>query len=523
MTAGGKVRPRRGVIGLVTAAMVALGFALAVPSAATPRFQPPGRPTVPPSARDCGGKSEIRFEWLPGFNDPATPSSRNRVGVLEVGPASAKNVLVLNPGTSAGAAYFRPLADDIVRDSHGAWQVWSVERRENQLEDQSVADQAKQGTATTQQLFDYYLGWLSNPSVTTHFQLIPDSTVSFAKGWGLNVEIEDLHRVVERAAAHGRRVVLGGHSLGGSITTAYATWDFDGKPGANDLAGLVYIDGGSNPTPVSSAEATQSLQDLQKGSPWLTFGGIPAPFAGLFGSGGGLLTVIDPNSPSIGQTFPLLPAALKPPVRVNNAAQFGYALDTKTSPSSLIAAQAHLGQLADSGTPRGWERAGAITPIQRYATMFSGAGLQGVDGVAWYHPLRLTIDAGAVADGNPNPAQSILDVKAIHGHDLDKHLRIYAFGAALGGQRVLDAAQTLAAQSAIPTSNLTLINRQSTYAHNDPAGATPQNDFVDNLIPFLDKLAKPGLGPCNAPGKPAAHRPERTHGGMIREAHGHRI
>jgi hypothetical protein len=85
---------------------------------------------------------------------------------------------------------------------------------------------------------------------------------------------------------------------------------------------------------------------------------------------------------------------------------------------------------------------------------------------------------------------------------------------------VLDAAQTLAAQSGIPTSNLTLINRQDTYAHNDPAAASPQNDFIDNLIPFLDKLAKPGLGPCNAPGKLAAHRPDRTHGGTIRDAHG---
>jgi len=44
-------------------------------------------------------------------------------------------VLVLVPGTSAGAAYFEPLAKTIVRHSKG-WQVWSVERRENLLEDQ---------------------------------------------------------------------------------------------------------------------------------------------------------------------------------------------------------------------------------------------------------------------------------------------------------------------------------------------------------------------------------------------------
>ncbi len=54
--------------------------------------------------------------------------------------------------------------------------------------------------------------------------------------------------------------------------------------------------------------------------------------------------------------------------------------------------------------------------------MLSGTGLDNIDGSAWYHPARLTIDAGAVADGNANPAQSILDVKATHGHDLEPAL-----------------------------------------------------------------------------------------------------
>ena len=49
--------------------------------------------------------------------------------------------------------------------------------------------------------------------------------------------------------------MLGGHSLGGSITTAYATWDFGGRPGARGLSGLVFIDGGSGPTPIPTAEA----------------------------------------------------------------------------------------------------------------------------------------------------------------------------------------------------------------------------------------------------------------------------
>jgi len=53
---------------------------------------------------------------------------------------------------------------------------------------------------------------------------------------------------------------------------------------------------------------------------------------------------------------------------------------------------------------------------------------------------------------------------------------------------VLDAATILAQQSGIPMENLTLVNRQDTYAHNDPNSAYPDNDFIDNLLPFLESI-----------------------------------
>jgi hypothetical protein len=398
---------------------------------------------------------------------------------------------VLNPGTSASAAYFAPLGKTIVERLPG-WQVWAVERRENQLEDHSVVDEAKDGLVTGQELFDYYLGHLTNPAITTHFQFIPDADVAFAREWGMNVEIEDLQRVVKEAKRRGRRVVMGGHSLGGSITAAYATWDFVGKVGAKKLRGLDFIDGGSGPTPITPEQATASLQALRAGTPWLTFGGIPAPFAGLFNVTGAMGVFLDPDAPSIGQAWPLLPANLKPPIPVTNLGLYGYALDTETSPPGLIAAQAHLGHLAASGDPRGWDQAGEITPIFRFAEMFAGKGLKGLDGTAWYHPQRLTLDSGAVAAGNANPAQEILGVHAIHGHQRPRLLILYSFGAALGGRRVLDGATILAQQSRIPLTNLTLIDRHETYAHNDPNSASPRkNAFLRRLIPFLASIAQP--------------------------------
>jgi pimeloyl-ACP methyl ester carboxylesterase len=438
----------------------------------------------------ASAKVHVSFERIKGYNEPSTPSKYDKVGILKVyGPPTARNVLVLNPGTSASASYFVPLGRDVVKRAPN-WQVWAVERRENLLEDQSMFNKAKAGTATSQQVFDYYLGYLNDSSITKHFQNVPDDKVGFARNWGMNTEMQDLRRVVKDAKKLGGKVIVGGHSLGGSMTTAYATWNFGGKPGADGLAGLVFIDGGSSPAPVTPDAAQKSLDDLKASTPWLSFGGIGAPLAGLFNTSGALSVMTSPNDPSIGWHWALLPAYLKPPVEPTNEGQYGYALDADTSPASLIAAQAHLGRLADSGTPRHWVRAGELTPIRRYATMFGGWRLKGLDGTAWYHPMRLTIDSSAVAAGNANPAQKVLDVHATHGHDLSKRLRIYAFGAALGGQRVLDAAKILAQQSGIPNRRLVLVDRHTTYSHNDPSSASPKNAFVAHLIPFLKRIAR---------------------------------
>jgi len=432
--------------------------------------------------------SAVSFQRLKGFAAPGTPAKYDKVGVLKTGPKRARNVLVLVPGTSAGAAYFEPLAKTIVRHSKG-WQVWSVERRENLLEDQSMFDRVKTHKATAQQLYDYYLGFIDKDS-KKHFKFIPDSRVGFARGWGMRVEVEDLGRVVRAAAKGGRRVVLGGHSLGGSITTAYATWDFGGRAGGRGLSGLVYIDGGSTPVTISEDEAKTSLQQLQSSTPWFAFGGVPTPFAGLLNSVGSELARIAPKRRSLLEHFSLLPANLRPPAPATNEGGYGYAVDSATSPVNLAAFQAHVGHLATKGSIRGWVRGGELTPIQRYAAMFSGAGLKGLDGTAWYHPIRLTMDRLAVADGNANPAQQVLDVRAIHGHSLPRKLRIYAFAAALGGQDILDNARTLAQQSRIPRKRVKLVKRSTTYAHNDPAGASPRNDFVKGLLPFLHRIAR---------------------------------
>ena len=148
--------------------------------------------------------AKLGVTWMKGYVAPGTPAKYDKVGVIKVGARSARNVLVLEPGTSAGAGYFVPLAKWIVSRAPG-WQVWSVERRENLLEDQSELNLAKQDKVSVTQMFNYYLGYLADPSITQHIHPVPDSAVPFARQWGLKVAVEDLHDVIGAARKLGGR------------------------------------------------------------------------------------------------------------------------------------------------------------------------------------------------------------------------------------------------------------------------------------------------------------------------------
>ena len=82
-----------------------------------------------------------------------------------------------------------------------------------------------------------------------------------------------------------------------------------GRAGAEGLSGLVFIDGASRTEPASTTDAQAALDRLNadSASPWLTFGGIAAPFTGLFNATGALGAILDPDSPSVGQAFPSSP------------------------------------------------------------------------------------------------------------------------------------------------------------------------------------------------------------------------
>jgi pimeloyl-ACP methyl ester carboxylesterase len=239
------------------------------------------------------------------------------VFVSKFGPASARKVLVLVPGSGAGAGVFTLVAQELVAHDRGL-AVWAVDRREEALEDTSVFAQALAGRATAQQAFDYYLGRMADSSIEPHDRPLDPTAFGFVRGWGAMVSIDDLHQVVLAARRGGRTVILGGHSLGASEAVMYATWGFAGRPGYRDLAGIVLIDGGLlgafAPYP-TLAEVKQQLTQLRSSGPFppaLPFT-RPLWMTGVLGETGALFALTDPTGSSVLQNFPrissLLPAA----------------------------------------------------------------------------------------------------------------------------------------------------------------------------------------------------------------------
>ena len=146
--------------------------------------------------------------------------------------------------------------------------------------------------------------------------------------------------------------------------------------------------------------------------------------------------------------------------------------------------QVHIGHFAESGDPRGWVN-GELGTVERVAKAFSG-GITGHDGTAWYHPRRLSIDAGAINNGRDNPAQAVFGDHAIFGSRV--HVPMYAFETALGDGRVIPAVRQLAGQSHVPKAERRFVDRAN-YAHVDPLVALPQkNAFLKTLVPFLKRI-----------------------------------
>ena len=163
-------------------------------------------------------------------------------------------------------------------------------------------------------------------------------------------------RSCARPRKGGREVILGGHSLGASLTAAYAAWDFNGKPGYQDVDGLVLIDGGllGSFDAYDLAQAQQQIADARDVEP------VPRPARDRDPRGGravrrGRRRLRAPRADRRGDDDPELPAAAgrvqARRSRSPTAACFGYAFDRDTSPAALGLLHVNAGQLAATRRP----------------------------------------------------------------------------------------------------------------------------------------------------------------------------
>ena len=408
---------------------------------------------------------------IPGYDEPRTPDRYDRVRVLRFGPQAARRVLVLVPGEIGGAGGFKILAEALVRRVPGL-QVWALDRRSNALEDTSRF----QGATSLDTALDYYGGVKLR-------QVDGARDAPYARRWGLKVAVEDLRRVVQIARRGGRKVTLGGHSLGASTAVAYAAWDFAGRPGHRDIDGLVLIDGGLLGTfhTADLAEAQRRKAEIDGGDPFLAYlEGYPPWAAGVLAELGAMFAAREPQARSRLQDFPLLPPAFKPAVPVTNQGLLGYAFDRETSPAGFEGLRVDGGALAGSGDVRGWVDGGR-TPVGNVARILFQ---EPVNSVEWYFPRRLTLDVDAASPLARTGAGRLLGLRTWHVRSITDSIYAYQTGYTQG--RVVPAAHELFRRT---RSRFFSRLDDPGAEHEDPLWATPsRNAFVRGVVPFLKRL-----------------------------------
>lgn len=205
-------------------------------------------------------ESYVRLRAPMPESSPAHPAACDWISYLRFrharGPrrsVKADAVLTLMPGIFAGAGSMDQVARNTVRRAARLGrriEVWTLERRSNCLEDHRGV-RAGVETGDPRVSFGYYFeGRAVGGKKFAGFA--DEQKAAFLRDVGLRQTIEDWHTIITREVPsqrmRRRKLVCGGHSLGGPLTAALASWDFDGDPettkdaGYNQCAAFVGLD-----------------------------------------------------------------------------------------------------------------------------------------------------------------------------------------------------------------------------------------------------------------------------------------
>jgi hypothetical protein len=293
--------------------------------------------------------------------------------------------------------------------------------------------------------------------------------------------------------------VLGGHSEGAVTVPTYAVWDFDGRGGYEDLAGLVQIDGGQfgtfdkyvrgtsyAGTWRTAAQARAGLAEIAKASPFGIAGApLPAPLwaIGVLPELACAYALSAPQQPSV--LGGAIPAAVRslvglPEFPVTNEAFFGLLVTGGAIPAFDMRA----GRLAATGNPRPWVN-GPQSNVPRICRTFTQEPHNGLE---WYYPARLGHDLmQALPELEPTPATRALGLRPRHLRRVDTPL--FAFETSLSDGGVLRGARAFIERSKVNKHRLV---SDHAMGHFDPLNDVPaHNKFIKTVVPFLRGIAAP--------------------------------
>lgn len=265
---------RRGALAALTALALlpATASAAVPPSGALERVETPWTSAAAADVpRWAGvGQSLVRLRVPLSAKYPAHPAECDWIEYLryrsEDGPADPRNadaVYVAMPGIFEGASAFDIFGRNVVSQARRQGrhvEVWGIDRRSNCLEDRTGIDAAKAERDARVAMDYYYRGREIGGRRFEDFRGTAPSTFridlhekdAFQRQLGLEQTLADYYAVIADAfpdpAQRRRKVVCGGHSLGGILTALFAAWDFDGDrrttddAGARQCAGFIALD-----------------------------------------------------------------------------------------------------------------------------------------------------------------------------------------------------------------------------------------------------------------------------------------
>jgi pimeloyl-ACP methyl ester carboxylesterase len=404
---------------------------------------------------------------VPGFDaDPNpeteedTPADLDQARVVryfpDVDPTPApRAIVVAMPGFLGGGPSFDGIARTIVRsctEDGFPVEFWTIDRRSNGLEDLTGMNAAERD-GDPEIAWGYYFGD-AEVDGQTFAGYVEQGDVSYMSEWGMETHIEDLRAVIDLIpeAQQKGHVFLAGHSFGATIAELYGAWRFDDKRGADQIAGMIFLDGLMGDEPITKEQFLEGsdsggltsepgLNDIRtsEGPHYTT---LPLLGIDVYTSAEivSLRTWFDPSGivddPKRDAAYMLLSLLPEAPT-ATNIATLGLAFDSEHQPLSFTRVTmgtltggpvedfTHLllgGMLTRPSDPDAtydWIDAfdanpAEFTPARNLARSFT---IGESNFPEWYFPARISLDADAAAGGNVDEAgwQAAYGIRAFDG------------------------------------------------------------------------------------------------------------